>query len=96
MTSANTKSKWPLDTYGPTTRLFAYGDIFYYSYDPDDESKPMDLKVLDVGDTLSVKDFDRHTRIYEVMEKIPSGLVTKQIKGKPVQTEADFFDELDC
>ena len=84
MTFSNTKSKRQLDTYGPTTRLFAYGDIFYYSHDPDNESTSMDLKVLDIGDTLSVKDFDRHTRIYEVMEKISSGLVTKQIKGKAV------------
>ena len=84
MTFSSTKSKRQLDTYGPTTRLFAYGDIFYYSYDPDDESKSMDLKVLDIGDTLSVKDFDRETRIYIVREIHPFGLITEQTEGKAV------------
>ena len=71
--------KWPISTYGPTTRTFDFEGLFYYPI-----HATQSLRDLKVGDEMSVEDFDRETRIYVVREIHPFGLITEQIEGKPV------------
>jgi hypothetical protein len=74
--------KWPIDTYGPNTRLFSFGDLFYY---PVDASQS--LEDLKVDDQVYVQDFDRETRVYVAREIHSFGLITEQIEGKSVHKE---------
>jgi len=66
---------WPIDTYGPTTRTFDFEGLYWPS------SRDVTLRDLKVGDTLSVEDFDRETRVYVVREIHPWGLITEQTEG---------------
>ncbi len=61
------------------TRTFDFEGLFYYPIDV-----TQSLRDLKVDDKLSVKDFDRETRVYIVREIHPFGLITEQTKGKLV------------
>ena len=71
--------KWPIDAYGPNSRVFTFGDLFYYPIDV-----TQSLERLKVDDEVSVEDFDRETRVYVVRERHEFGLIAEQIEGKSV------------
>lgn len=70
--------RWSRD-YGPTARLFDF-EGFYWP----ESGVDMTLRDLNPGDSISSRDFDGETRLYEVKEILAFGLVCAQIGGPPV------------